>query len=478
MKKIFALLLILVSSFSYAEFDNSPQAQLDRLRKSFANSDSYDFRTKRAQANMLANINAAENKKTVENLLRRSGVDLETGAKTVSETKVTQPVNTGAAAKDLVSRLGKAKEFAKNAGKASIPAFLGGAAVQALVDGVGWVMDEGGKVTRPADLASSYYPYYVKYYYNSQYEFYYGNTKPQACSAFMDRYQDIFPPDGGSQFSYYRYEVIDSNCDVLRMPINTKAKTETIWTNPNYVPNQPLPQPVEVSPAELEAALKNALESNNAALASAIAAALKAAYTYDRSEGQDAQSNALATAVIGDLNQAHDLSLESTGSEPTSSGKVGYYKITDGEKTIEGYAYPSPTTSKTDTTNTSTTITDPVTGATTTTGSGSSTTQIPPFCDWAGIVCEWIGWTKEEPVTDEPILPTQEITQQQIDDTLISTNGKSCPNDIVFNEQFAVFNMHVNKVIQLQPYCDKIEPLKYAFMAATLLLCGFLLVRV
>ena len=94
----------------------------------------------------------------VRNMVRDSGIDPDTGKKIRIEANVTQTANKAKVASTLVERLKKAKDFAKHAGKASIPAFVGGAAFQALMDGVGWVMDEGGEVRRIAEPNSSNSP--------------------------------------------------------------------------------------------------------------------------------------------------------------------------------------------------------------------------------------------------------------------------------------------------------------------------------
>lgn len=75
----------------------------------------------------------------------------------------------------------------------------------------------------------------------------------------------------------------------------------------------------------------------------------------------------------------------------------------------------------------------PFAGGSTGTDSGSSTPlELPQFCTWAGIVCDWIGWTQEEP----PELPVMnydglfhEISIPE--ETFVITGGAaSCPSPI------------------------------------------------
>ena len=164
---------------------------------------------------------------------------------------------------------------------------------------------------------------------------------------------------------------------------------------------------------------------------------------------------------------------KSTGEEPTSGGKPGYYKITDGDKTIEGYVYPTDGTASG--TSDSNTVTNPD-GSTTTTG--TTATNWPNFCDWAGVVCEFIDWVKEDPeVEDELELPEEELEKQEIDKDLLNVSGHSCPNALQINFKDLPFNMTFNKSIDIQPFCNKIEPLKYVLQLITICLCAFMFLR-
>lgn len=104
---------------------------------------------------------------------------------------------------------------------------------------------------------------------------------------------------------------------------------------------------------------------------------------------------------------------------------------------------------------------------------------LPKFCDWAASICDFIDWVKQPPETPEPIeVPEKELEQKEIKKDLISANVRSCPADIHFDVQNLPFGIQVNKGVQMQPICDTIEPLKYVFQLFTLVLCGFILLRV
>lgn len=104
---------------------------------------------------------------------------------------------------------------------------------------------------------------------------------------------------------------------------------------------------------------------------------------------------------------------------------------------------------------------------------------LPKFCDWAASICDFIDWVKQPPETPESIeVPEKELEQKEIKKDLINANVRSCPADIHFDVQNLPFGIQVNKGVQMQPICDTIEPLKYVFQLFTLVLCGFILLRV
>ena len=425
----------------------------------------------------------------VRTQIRDSGYDPDTGKKIRIEANVTQTANKAKVASTLADRLKKAGDYAKKTGKASIPAFVGGAAVQALVDGVGWVMDEGGKVTKkpePDPITSQYFyridgvSYsYVGYFDAAEKWFDYLLKKyPSSYKSFVStQINDRCDFPSGSQ----------SACNVRLNYIN--ASNGQAWTNvtvfkvpnPQYNPSAPLPENVPVTQEQLTEAFKNALESNNPALGSAISQAIKDAYTPEGKLASigDEQANGLAVDAADTARDAVNKAAKNTGTEPTSSGKPGYYKITDGEKTVEGYVYPTePTGTITPQPDTGT-GTEPGTGTGTGTGTstGGATFELPPFCDWAGIVCDFIEWYKTEPEDDSPDLPEHELEKKEIDKDLLNVGGSSCPQDLTVNWTGLPFGITINESIEMQPYCNVLEPLKYVFILITTCLCAFMFVR-
>ncbi|WP_228254460.1 virulence factor TspB C-terminal domain-related protein [Acinetobacter johnsonii] len=399
--------------------------------------------------NIVKQIN---NEHEVRTMIRDSGIDPDTGKKIRIEANVTQTANKAKVASTLADRLKKASDYAKKAGKASIPSFVGGAAVQALIDGVGWVMDEGGKVTKKPteDETNKYTSQYVWHNNGSTV----GYSARDYCNKISDRIIDVIITPYNGQVYFTCVESYSSSGEP------TGPGGGMRYANPNYTTSPPTVEGSPVTQEELSQALKNALESNNPALASAIAQAIKDAYTPEGKIATigDEQANGLAQNASDTARDAVNKASKNTGTEPTSSGKPGYYKITDGEKTVEGYVYPSDTSASTQTDTKTETTTDPATGNQTTTGTSTGSLELPAFCDWAGIVCDWINWTKEEP--DEPEQPKPVFEEINVPFTpfSIAKFNAQCPPDE--NLSLNLMGQEMSFVFPMKPFCDFFSGIK------------------
>lgn len=426
-------------------------AQFDGVKKQIA------LTEKIASGKMDTMISQIDGEHKVRTMIRDSGYDPDTGKKIRIEANVTQTPNKAKVASTLADRLKKAGDYAKKTGKASIPAFVGGAAVQALVDGVGWVMDEGGNVNKN-DTGGSFR----------------ASTIYSGCSM-ADSYSSYGAITAAYAACGHPVQSCTSSVNKYGWTIYTCGSTQFV----NYATPTQIQQPV--TQQELVEAFKGALESNNPALASAIGQAIKDAYTPEGKLASigDEQANGLAVNAADTARDAVTKASKNTGTEPTSSGKPGYYKITDGEKTVEGYVYPTePTGTITPQPDTGT-GTEPGTGTGTGTGTstGGATFELPAFCEWAGIVCDFIEWYKTEPVDDAPELPEHELEKKEIDKDLLNVGGSSCPQDLTVNWTGLPFGITINESFEMQPYCNELEPLKYVFILITTCLCAFMFVR-
>jgi hypothetical protein len=491
MKKLLILLsfLILTSVAHSAINKNDPNLPkvVDQYNKSFEGvGKQASYLKKYASGQMDTMVNQINGSSQVSNRIKDSIADSETGRKVNVTANVTQTANKAKVAEALAERFKNAGKYAKNLGKASLPAFVGTAAFHGLMNGVDYVMDpKNNQILKKPDPESEENKKYTSPYSYSAQSFgcpSYSVESTLSCvaawfpknhSAFSGyTYTTHIPQNEWYGYGYRAYKI-----NFINSQGNSKDTDILVIRagNPDYKPDH-VPESVPATDAEILAALKKALESNNPALAAAIAEAIKAAYTPDNSLGQslvDIPANGTAMDATDSAVDAVRKAGKSTGEEPTSGGKPGYYKITDGDKTIEGYVYPTDGTASG--TSDSNTVTNPD-GSTTTTG--TTATNWPNFCDWAGVVCEFIDWVKEDPeVEDELELPEEELEKQEIDKDLLNVSGHSCPNALQINFKDLPFNMTFNKSIDIQPFCNTIEPLKYVLQLITICLCAFMFLR-
>ena len=470
----------------YRDWDKTRQQVVNRYDQSFKDGKKQAaFMEKYASGKLDTMISQIDGQHKVRTMIRDSGYDPDTGKKIRIEANVTQTANKAKVASTLVDRLGKAKDYAKHVGKASIPSFVGTAAFHGLMEGIGWVMDEGGKVTKhPTNFDDTLRATDRKVgciYSDSQ--------QAPNCIYFFKAYE-FSDQTCKAAFGSNAKKFDAVQCSTLQ---NLHLSYQTVIDNPFYSSTNPVfnPPSTPVSDEQLTEALKNALESNNPALAAAIAQAIKDAYTPEGKIATigDEQANGLAVNAADTARDAVNKAANNTGSEPSSKGKPGYYNITDGDKTIEGNVYETdPTGSITPKPDTGTgtepgtdtgTGTEPGTGTGTGTGTstGGATLQLPAFCEWAGIVCDFIEWYKTEPEDDAPELPEHELEKKEIDKELLNVSGSSCPQDLTVNWTGLPFGITINESFEMQPYCNELEPLKYVFILITTCLCAFMFVR-
>lgn len=128
-----------------------------------------------------------------------------------------------------------------------------------------------------------------------------------------------------------------------------------------------------------------------------------------------------------------------------------------------------------------------VTGTNTTTNAGSSNNvtrpadpandtdsggsfELPDFCSWATVVCDWFDWTKE-PLEDEPdlsdIVSDLDDFERSKD---ISFGSKSCPADIPLNIEF------INKTVMLSFnwFCELAGIIYFMVMASAYVYAAYI----
>lgn len=101
--------------------------------------------------------------------------------------------------------------------------------------------------------------------------------------------------------------------------------------------------------------------------------------------------------------------------------------------------------------------------------------DLPSFCSWASIVCNWIGWTQESLDYDEPDL-TVLISEFEPDEDEynLGIGDGVCPAPIQLNIIF------INKTVEVsyQPFCDFVTMIRPFILAAAYLFAAYLYIGV
>jgi hypothetical protein len=318
-------------------------------------------------------------------------------------------------------------------GRGTAAGLAAGAIVQGIVDGVGWVIDEGGKVTKKPVDDGSIQDYHETYFscINSTGV---STSLFKACELgastdkiFKDQKTISCDPPIGNQGMCTVQRTLKSNNEV-----STFEAFYSIHDNPNYNPSAPKPVNVEVTEAEKETILKNLLNDPN----HADLAADMIGNTYSMGpDNPEPDPN-----VVNDLKNKQKDVLKSDN--PKGDGKTR----TD-PKIDTGTQGQADTTPKPDTG----TGTNPDTGTGTTpspnpsTNTGSTTNfELPAFCNYAAKLCDWLDWTQEDKELEEPEKEEpEELDLGTIDKNRFRANGQ-CPAPIEVNESVTALGKSVD----------------------------------
>lgn len=315
--------------------------------------------------------------------------------------------------------LARHKGAIKNLAKGGAYTFVGSAALGVLIKGIGWVMDEGGKITKPETLDNSPKA-------NEQYRWFYGGG-----SAF-----------GGDQYFSYSLNA-SAVCNLILAahsgkepwnydqvsPYSSTDKQVNCWVsssktsysggagaqrdiNPKYDPNATTNPsgPQTITDSQFQQAIQDQLtNAPNSELSNQLATD---AYTLQDSSGKATDSLAKADTTSG-INDAAKTLVDAAKSAIANDANPQNAKLTSGSS--------GKAETETETKNEDGTIGEP--------SKSSTNFQLPAFCDWASYVCEFIDWVKEDPEQPESIdLPTTELTERSFVENLFKVTA-SCPPD-------------------------------------------------
>jgi len=445
--KLKILLILLCTAFTSPVFASAAERQ----------ESIYDAAMKSRNGIGVSNVRAANDMINAD-ITQRVTVD---GSNATINTKVSIPANDDSFKRNTA-------KHAKNLLKGGAVAVGAAIAMDQILDGVGWVIDEGGKVTKKpdSDVAT---PHNQHYYYNGNDGVKYANAN-SACRAFSNIYGGYTPTLASQE-----------RCNLLR-PNGEVFTWFDIWKapNPSYNPSAPPPQNVPVPDAEMEDAFYNWFKNNTHSITDPVTT-----YIYSpkdsqgnalpkSSPGSDPSfgSNEITDEMMDNYMEHRDANLQNPYTTSIQdSTQTDTTQNPDGSKTTtttnpDG----SKTTTRTDT------KTDPDTGEVTTTvtetttlpdGSTSTktetstqtkpkpeTTELPAFCEYAATLCtwmnrdtehkadekslwekitEWFDWTKEEPdhKDEDTEVDVSEMEIPDVKTNLFNASGQ-CPPDFSY----------------------------------------------
>ncbi|MDH1489387.1 virulence factor TspB C-terminal domain-related protein [Acinetobacter johnsonii] len=355
------------------------------------------------------NVKVAQDMKTVYPQIETNAQVAGSRTRVVAE--ATLVVDKDKVWKDWARKIGK---FGKGANAVGGALVVGGL----IADAVGWVIDEGGNVTKKA-------------------------TDPNVCEpSSCSHIQTLYNLEGKN------YSSAQAACNSIKLDASFGTPSPTIRlkgtdcllygggnkyngnvaaslvkiTNPNYDSSAQPPQNTVVSEEEKEQVLKNLL--NDPKYADLAAQMIGNTYSMGP-DNPEPDPN-----VVNDLKNKQKDVLKSDN--PKGDGKTR----TD-PKIDTGTQGQADTTPKPDTG----TGTNPDTGTGTTPSpnpspnNGSSTTfELPAFCNYAAKLCDWLDWTQEDKELEESEKEEpEEFDIGTIDKNRFRANGQ-CPAPIQVNE--------------------------------------------
>jgi hypothetical protein len=341
--------------------------------------------------------------------------------------------------------------FYKNAGKYAGKLFRGGlagaalgVAVDAAVDGAGWVIDEGGKVqkkVKPEELAE-YNKKNLPKFWSVDFDnaAVWSSTQEGACEIagkLLPAYKGVGP---GCTF-----------------PSGTRVAVNQ-YNNFNYSPDGST-KPVDraVTNAELDDAFTNWFKNNPNSVTDPVRT-----YIYSP---KDQKGNAIPNSVVGTepsfgqqeitdemmqnyianrdaaLVKGNTAVIEDSASTSTETNPDGSKTETSTETNPDGTKTKTETKTEVKTnpetgevvTTTTTTTTKPdgstsiKTETSTQTKPNPETSKLPAACEYLAFLCEWTNWTKEKPELEDKQLEIEDIKVVDYKRENHVSFGSSCP---------------------------------------------------
>ena len=351
----------------------------------------------------------------------------QNGSKVGTTIEALKTVDKTAVAKKYAAQF--AKEWGPDIIKKGAQGILITAAMNEMLDGLGWIMNEGGQLQRPIEYlptdeayAKVTSPYYYKAADSRITTIFY--SPENACR----HYLAFLISESGGRDTY------DSTRNTMCYYKNSYGGTWYAdllrYTNPHYG-SSTLPTHTPVSPAETQTKITDYLNNSpNTSKDLLIEEAYKPTGKGYIQWSDDPDSR---VEIFGDTPNIAKNIYDSDN--PVADGLTkSTPKITD-STTLDGETTPNPNPEPP-------TIPDPVTGQpipnpnynpNLDTGSTSSF-QLPAFCNYASKLCDWLDWTQQD-LEEENTEELQPPSDQGIFDRVFNFNfnfGGQCPPNYTF----------------------------------------------
>ncbi|MEQ1076102.1 virulence factor TspB C-terminal domain-related protein [Acinetobacter johnsonii] len=498
MKKIITFLLSLIIAYSpiYAFAGAAEQWNASPRQMTIADQ---GMRTRNGIG--VGNVKAANGMINAD-ITQRVTVD---GSNATINTKVAIPANDDSFKRNTA-------KHAKNLLRGGAVAAGAAAAMGLILDGVGWVIDEGGKVTKKPSQENLACTNNLSTCYEMSGGLKRGSPE-SVCRVFNSRNGTVYH-SATANTCYYSAN-------------GTKAVLAPIYkiNNPAYNPSSPPPQNVPVSDVEMEDAFYNWFKNNPQSITDPVTT-----YIYSP---KDSQGNALPKSPEGSdpsfgpneiTDEMMDNYMEHRDANMQNPYTTSISDSTQTDTTQNPDGTKTSTTTNPDGSTTTTrtdTKTDPDTGEVTTTvtetttmpdGSTSTktetstqtkpkpeTTELPAFCEYAATLCtwmnrdtehkadekslwekitEWFDWTKENPDSDNPDNEVDVEEPDEFDTSIFSKDrfnvSKSCP--VPETHTISLSGISVDFSFDLTPICTVLEFARPALVACSYLYAAYIVI--
>ncbi len=362
------------------------------------------------------------------------------GSKTKVVAEAVLDVNKEKVARDWNDKLKKAGKIAGGTLASAGVSIVAQYAFKEFMDGLDWVMGEGGQITRlpNEDELDPDHPSNPRIWVVS------GNpNSPRART--REQLAAAYCPSIGKPY-YQMSGTAAFFCSAYSNNSEYVFVNGSIIANPLYDPNAPEPERIVIPQEEIINEIKKEIDpstSKNPENAKKLISE-----SYGRIWDEDGNMMEIAPDII---NKQKDILKDD---DPKTSGKTTNDPKLETGREAEGGTEPKPNPEPEtipDPENPTQQIPNPNYKPDTNTGSSFSM-EFPKFCSWAAVVCDFIDWVKEEPELPEEDadIPSELLPIAFTPFQLVNFDA-TCPPDIPLDLQ--IIGEPISSVFPMQPFC-------------------------